>query len=215
MLPAFLQVLCSDVHYVAANGRRRVQSQVQILLLEHSTHTAYCRCVWHSVYNDKENKLLCQWVIQSCCPVIVMWCYSNVCKRLPGWWRVWASSCWWFFHRWCPEQTGWSSYYQVKERCIVRYQWNIAIGIGFYSKVSLWDQLESTIKRSHLRQRWTDRWWWGPWGGHACSLGLSPRPYSPSSQKPPSPPLSVEKGVGMGVNAQYTVFVLMGNIYIH
>ena len=32
VLPALLQVLSSDVHHVAADGRRRVQRQVQVLL---------------------------------------------------------------------------------------------------------------------------------------------------------------------------------------
>lgn len=36
MLPALLQVLSSDVHHMTANSRRRVQSQVQVLLLSGS-----------------------------------------------------------------------------------------------------------------------------------------------------------------------------------
>ena len=35
VLPALLQVLGSDVHHMAADGRGRVQSQVQVLLRDH------------------------------------------------------------------------------------------------------------------------------------------------------------------------------------
>lgn len=40
VLPALLQVLSPDVHHVAADGRRRVQSQVQILLLDPKAATS-------------------------------------------------------------------------------------------------------------------------------------------------------------------------------
>lgn len=46
---------------------------------------------------------------------------------IPGWWKAWASFCWWFVHQLCLALTGWSFYWkrnneEKADRWVTEYQ---------------------------------------------------------------------------------------------